>query len=115
MGGRGITYLIDGLHSGIDCSIKSDGVIGAGNIQVNGSRNADGVDAKGRQLSGAAEGTVTADDYDTVNAMLAADLRALFLAFRSYKLHTSCCVQDGTATENDIGHIGTAHVYDFFL
>ena len=44
-----------------------------------------------------------------------AGLRALLLAFRRYKLHTSCCVQDGTSTENDIGHIGTAHVYDLFL
>ena len=115
MGGRGITYLIDRLHSGVYCGIKSDGVIGAGNVQVDGSRNTDGVNAKGCQLSGAAEGTVTTNDYDTVNAMLAADLRALLLAFRSYKLHTSCCIQDGTATENDIRHIGTAHVYDFFL
>ena len=80
MGGRGITYLIDRLHSGVYCGIKSDGVIGAGNVQVDGSRNTDGVNAKGCQLSGAAEGTVTTNDYDTVNAMLAADLRALLLA-----------------------------------
>ena len=112
---RGITYLIDCLHGGIDCRIESDGVIGAGNVQIDGSRNANGINAKGCQLTGSPERTVTADDYDAVNTVLVADLRALLLTFRRYKLHTSCCVQDGTSTENDIGHIGTAHVYDFFL
>ena len=112
---RSITYLIDCLHGGIDCRIESDGVIGAGNVQIDGSRNANGINAKGCQLTGSPERTVTADDYDAVNTVLVADLRALLLTFRRYKLHTSCCVQDGTSTENDIGHIGTAHVYDFFV
>ena len=45
VGGRSISNLINSLHSGIDRSIKADGVICAGNIQVNGSGNADGVNA----------------------------------------------------------------------
>ena len=46
MGGRSITYLINRLHRRIYSSIKADGIIGAGNIQVDGSRKTYGIDSQ---------------------------------------------------------------------
>ena len=45
VGGRGISNLINSLHRSIDRGIKANGIICTGNIQVNGSGNADGVNA----------------------------------------------------------------------
>src|SRR5699024_575451 len=60
MGSRGIADLIDSFHSCIHRRVKTDGIIRTGNIQINGSRKADGVDPKSRQLSGSTEGSVAA-------------------------------------------------------
>ncbi len=49
MGSGCIADLINGLHCRIDCRIKADGVIGTCNIQVNGSRKANGIDPQGGQ------------------------------------------------------------------
>ena len=45
MGCRGITYLINGFHGCIHCCIEADGVLGTGDIQVDGAWYADGIDA----------------------------------------------------------------------
>ena len=45
MAGGCITDLVDGFHGCINRRIEADGIVGAGDIQIDGSRNADGVDA----------------------------------------------------------------------
>ena len=56
-------------HGCVYGCIKADGIVGTGNVQINGSGNGDGVNSKGRQFLSTLEGPVTADDDQTVNAV----------------------------------------------
>ena len=55
---HGIAQFIDALDSRIGSSIKSDTVIGAVDVIIDGGRNADHIDAVLTQRSGTAEGAV---------------------------------------------------------
>ena len=81
MRGRSIPHLIDCLHGRVDCRIKSNGILCTGNIQINGSRQPNGINAMSGQGLRAAVRTVAADDHQTVYAMLMADIRSFLLAF----------------------------------
>ena len=113
--GRGITQLIDRLHRGIDGGIEADRIIGTCDIEIDGTRHTDGVDAECTQLAGATEGTVTTDDNDSVDTMLTADLRTTGLALRCGKLLASCSVEDSTTTADGIRYRGRIHVDDLLL
>ena len=45
MGLHGITQLIDTFNSSVGCGIKTDAVIGAADIVVNGAGDADNIDS----------------------------------------------------------------------
>ena len=92
MGCGCIADLVNGLHRCIHRRIKTNRIVCTCNIQINGSRYTNGIDTMSRQLSCALERTVTADNNNTVYAMLPADLCALSLAFLCTKLLTSGCV-----------------------
>ena len=115
MGSRCITHLVDGLHRRIHSSIKTDGVIGTCDIQIDGSRKSYGINSKCGKLSRSAEGTVTADYHQTVNPMLLTDIGALFLALSRCELLASGCIENRTAAVNNIRHAGTRHINNFFL
>ena len=91
MGGRGIPHLINGLHGRIDCGVKAYGIICTGNIQINGTRKANGVDPLSGKRLGAPVGTVSADHHKAVDPMLSADLRTLLLSFLCFKFRTAGC------------------------
>ena len=59
--------------------------------------------------------TVSADDYDAVNAVLSAYLRTLLLSLRGLELHAAGSAQYGASPLDDIGHILGAHIYDLFV
>ena len=88
--GGGILNLVDCLHCSVHCGIEADGVLGTGDIQVNGSGKTDGIDAQSGQCLRTTIGTVTADDNDTVDTVLFTDLSALLLSFRFLELQTTC-------------------------
>ena len=115
MRSRSISDLIDGFHGCIDSSIKTDGIICTGNIQVNGSGNTDSIDALIGQLLGTGKGTVTTDNYQAIDTILLAGLYCGSQTFRSTHLGTSCCIQDRTAALNDIGNITAGHVYHLII
>ena len=102
MGSRGITYFINGLHGGIHSRIKTDGILGTGNVQIDGSRKSDGIDPKCCQLLRTCKGTVSSDDNNAVNTMFSADLCASCLSFRSTELCTAGSIQNSTSTGNSI-------------
>ena len=112
MGSRGITNLIDGFHRGVDCGVETDGIIGTGNIQVNGTRNSNGIDSESSQLLRSCEGTVTTDHHQTFDAMLTADLCRLLLSFRCTHLCTTRSIKHGTTTGNSIRHISCSKICD---
>ena len=92
MGGGSITDFIDGFHRCVYSGIETDRIVGTGDIKVNGPRKTDRVDAEGRQLLRTSERTVTADNDNTVDSVLLADLCCFLLTFRCLKLHAACCL-----------------------
>ena len=113
--GRGILNLVDCLHCCVDSGIETDGVLGTCNIQIDSTGKTDGIDTKSGQGLRATIGTVTADNNDTVNTMLSADLSTLLLSFRFLELQTTCSSQNRTTTLDDIGHVLCLHIYDLFI
>ena len=112
MGSGGVAHLIDSVHSCIYRRIKSDGVVRAGDIKIDGTRHAYSVDAAVCKGSCAPEGAVAADDYHTVDTVLPAYFRALFLAFFRHKLGAARRKQDSTATLDGVGHCTARHIDD---
>ena len=92
MRSRGITYLVDRFHCGVHRCIKTDGILCTCNIKVNRSRKTDRVDAECRQLLRTSERSVTADNDNSVDSMLLADLCCSLLTFRCLELHAACCL-----------------------
>ena len=115
MGRGGILYLVDGVHGRIDGGVEADGVVGAGDIQVDGAGNADGVDAVSGQSLGSAVGAVAADDDDAVNAILSADLGALGLPFLRTEFRAPGRAQNGSAGLDDPGHVPGPHLIDLLV
>lgn len=66
----GIPDLVDHLHRRIHSSVVTDGILGAGDVVVNGPGKPHAGDAHGRQVSGAPERAVAADHDQTVHADL---------------------------------------------
>ena len=115
VGCRGVSHFIDRLHSRIDCGIKADRIVRTCDIKIDGTRKADGIDPQRRQLSRTAEGAVSADHNDTVNAMLLTDLCAKPLAFFCRKFFTAGGIKDRAASVNGVGNAHTIHIYDLLL
>ena len=111
----GIPYLINRLHGCIDGSIKADGIVRTGNIEINGSGHTDGIDSKGGKLSCTHERAVSADDDHTVDSVLSTDFSTLLLSFRSRELLTTGSVEYGSAAADDVRHGVTVHIYNFFF
>ena len=112
MGGGSITNLIDGFHCRVDCGIETDGVLGAGDIQVDSSRNTDGVDAESSQFLCSCEGTVATDNYQSLNSVFTADLCSLCLAFRCTHLRTAGGVKHRTSAGNRIRNRSCCQILD---
>ena len=98
----GIPQLIDALHSGIQGGIKADGILGGGDVVIDGAGDADGGDAQRRELLGAAEGAIAADDHQAVYPAGAQNGRRLFLALFGHKFLTAGGIQDGASPVDDI-------------
>ena len=115
VGGGCVLDLVDGVHGGVDCRVKADRVLGAGDVQVDRAGQADGVDALSGQRLGAAVGAVAADDDDAVDAVLAADVRRFGLDLGLLELKASGRAEDGAAALDDIGHVHGLHLEDLLV
>ena len=115
MGCGGIAYLIDGFHRSIDRGVKSNGIIGTGDIKVNGSRQTYGIDSKPRQFGSAIKGTITADDNQSFDAMFSAYLCPQLLSLFCTEFLTPRGIKDGSASLYDIRNTAAVHIHDFFL
>ena len=103
MGSGSISYFINGFHCSVYRGIKTDGIFCAGDIQVDGSRYTYGVNSKSCQFLRSCKRSVSADNYQSVDAVFSADICSTFLAFRqtsSYGctdrcVHTWCITTAG--------------------
>ena len=105
-----VAHLIDRVDCGVDRRVKAYRVLGAGNIEVNGPRHADRIDAELRELARTLKGAVAADDHHTVDAVLFADFRRLALAFLRHHLHAARRIEDGAAAVDDVRDAARIHV-----
>ena len=115
MGRRGILNLVNCFHRSVYCSVKADGIFGTGNIKVDSSGKSYCVDTQSGQSLGSAVRTVSTDDNNTVNSMLATDVSTLFLIFRFLELEASCCSQNSTASLDNIGNITSLNLNNLFV
>ena len=106
----GVAQLVDHLHGGVHGGVVADGVVGAGDVVVDGAGQADHRDAAVGQLAGAAVGAVAADDHQRVDAQLTALGRALVLALLGLELQAAGGVQDGAAVLDDVGDAAQVHL-----
>lgn len=115
MGRGGISYLINSLHGSVYSRIKTDGIIRACNIQVNGSGKTDRIDPVPGKRPCAHIGAVPADDHHAVDPVLPADIRALLLALLRLEFHAARRSQNRTAPLDNIGNASRLHVNDLFI
>src|SRR5699024_996782 len=111
MGGGGIPYLINSLHSRVHSRVKANSIFRTSNVQVNGSRHTNGINTVVRQLLGSGKGTVPADHHQPFNAVLAADLRSLPLAFLRAEFSTAGRVQESASLRNGVRHIPGCQIH----
>lgn len=87
--------------------VKANGVLGRCDVVVNGSGNADAGDSRERQVTGAAEGAVSANDHNAVNALVEAGLSAPVNTILALKLQASGGVQLGSGVLYGVGYAGS--------
>ena len=100
----GITQLVDHLHCSIHSSVITNGVLSALNVVVDGTRQANARNTNARQVAGTAEGTVAADDNQTLKADLLTDSLTLQNTVHVAEFRASCCIKEGTASLDDTGN-----------
>ena len=115
MGRRCVAHFINRLHGGVERRVKPDRILAAGNVQVDGPRDPDRIDALLRQFGSSGKGAVPADDHETLDAMLPADLRCLLLSLQSPEFMAARCVQNGAALTDRIGHSSGVHIHNFLI
>ena len=102
----GIAEGIEQAQRGVQSGVEADGLLGGGDIVIDGGGNADGGDAVVGQVGSTAEGTVSADGNDRVDVVLIAGAESLVHALGGGELGTAAGVQDGAAAGHDVGHAG---------
>ena len=106
----GIAQLVDHLQSGVHSGIVTDGVVGAGNIVVDGAGQADHRDAAVCQLTGTTVRAVTTNDDQSIDAELTALCSALILTLFSLELQAAGSIQDGTTCRDDVRDTAQVHL-----
>ena len=112
MGLGGVTQLVHHLHAGIHGRIKADGILTAGNIVVNGPRNADTGQPTTGQILSAAEGAVATDDHHAVDPHFPTVGDGLLHALLRAEFRAAGRIQHGTAAVDDIRNTAQIHGLD---
>ena len=108
-----IADIVHHMHSCIHSGIKTDGVICAADVVVNGTRQTDTGNTRMGQIAGASVGTIAADNNNALDAQLTAVIRCLLNAFGSSEFRTSGGVKHGAASVDNIRNAPEIHLYDF--
>ncbi|MNH22853.1 hypothetical protein D3C79_827250 [compost metagenome] len=109
VGGHRITELIDCIYNHAYCCIKADSVVCERNIIINSSRQSHRVDTELAEFVSTLVRAVAADNYKAVNSHFIQDIRAFLLSFRFHEFETSCRLQDGSSTLDNIANAAQIH------
>ena len=107
---RCIADLIDRFHRCVNSRIKSDRVLRAGDIKIDGARKSDDVDAVCRELLSAAVGAVAADNDKALDTVLIAGISRVLLAFLCSHFRTARRIEDRAAALDCIRYILGMHL-----
>ena len=110
-----VTQFIQGVHTSVDSSVKTDGVFCVVHIQVDGSRDTDAVYTAFCQFCHTTVRTVAADNNQRIQTQNFVDGSCLVLTFFCHHFRAACCMQDGTAQVHDIGNVFAVHFLDFAI
>ena len=97
VGLHGVAQLVDTLNSGIGSSVEANTVVGAADVIVDGTGDADDINAVFAEGSGTPECSVTANGYNAVQAQEFTGGNGLALAFFGHKLLAPGSIKDCTA------------------
>ena len=117
MGGHGVARLVDGVHAGVDRRVKADGVVRVGQVVVDGSRQADDVDAAlALHQVRPAVGAVAAADHQALDAVRAQVL-VTFLADGGIggEFRQAGRAQHRAAAVDDVADIARQELLDLVL
>ena len=112
VGLHGIAQLIDALDRSIAGGVKTDGVIRAADIIINGTRNADARNSLAGKRLCTAECTVAAAADQAVNTKVAAGVSRLLQTFLGQHLLAACGVQHGAALADNAVYTAGTHLDD---
>lgn len=104
---QGVPQPVHHFQNRVHGRVKANGVLGRCDVVVNGSGNADAGDSRERQVTGAAEGAVSANDHNAVNALVEAGLSAPVNTILALKLQASGGVQLGSGVLYGVGYAGS--------
>ena len=115
VGAGSVTQFVQGVHTSLDSSVKTDGVFCVVHIQVDGSRDTDAVYTAFCQFRHTTVGTVTADNNQCIQPQNFVDGSCLVLTFFCHHFGAACCMQDGTAQVHHVGNVFAVHFLDFAI
>ncbi|MPM63688.1 hypothetical protein SDC9_110569 [bioreactor metagenome] len=101
VGLHGVRQLIDGVDGGIGRGVEADGIMRAGDVVIDRSGDADGVDAEPCEIPRAAEGAVPADGDDAVDTKVLTVCYGRLHARFGFELLAAGGVEDGAAARGD--------------
>ena len=97
-----VTDLVDRLQRCIDCGIKTNRIFRTCNIQIDRSRNTDGIDPELRKFSGSRKRSVAADNDKSFYPVFTADFSASLLTFRRPEFHAAGSIEKCAALRDSI-------------
>ena len=115
LGRGGVSDIVNGFHRGIYRGIEADGIFRACDVEVNGSGHSDNIDPACGKALRSSVGTVSADNDEAFDAVLAAVLRSPVLAFLREHLGASRGIQEGSALLDGIGHALRGKLYKILI
>ena len=101
-----VTNSIDCFHNGVQSCVVSNGIIGAIQVVINGSRYSYKWDIKfAAEFSGTLKATVSTYYHASIDAVAHEVTIGFTASFLGTKLFTSGSSEDGTATLNNITYV----------
>ena len=106
VGVAGLTNAVDALAGGVQRGVEADGVVGVGQVIVDGSRHAHRGKAQLVQRLSALVGAVAADAHQALHANGLEVPDGLLLVFHVQKVQAARRHQEGAAAVDAVGHAG---------
>ena len=100
----GILEVVNHTQGGVCRCVKTDGVVGCGNVVINGAGNADGGNAELGHIGCTAEGSVTANADECFNALSLAGLNGDHLYFSFFEFGQTAGIQACAANRHSAAH-----------